>query len=134
VRALIPIDPLTGFPMRAIISVLVLCAPTSAVARPSGKAMMDLRIVRGTARPGQVEAVARLWEETVGVKLAELSEFRHAYVGGDRGGTTFSVVTVWERFPDPAISRRLLQGFESRAHDLIVGSLAVEEFALLVEI
>jgi hypothetical protein len=94
---------------------------------------MDLRIVRGTARPGQVEAVARLWQATVGVKLAELPEFRHAYVGGDPAGTTFSVVTVWDRFPDPAISRQLLQGFESRVQDLIAGPLAVEELALLVE-
>jgi hypothetical protein len=96
--------------------------------------MMDLRIVRGTTRPGQVEAVARLWEETVGVELARLPEFRRAFVGGDPAGTSIVVVTAWERFPDPAVSRRLLAGFEERVKDFISTPLAVEEFALLVEV
>ncbi len=95
---------------------------------------MNLRIVRGTAQPGQVEAIARLWEETVGVELAGLPEFRRAYVGGDPTGTAFTVVTVWERFPDPAVSRRLLQGFEARVRDLVAGPLSVEEHALLIEV
>jgi len=95
---------------------------------------MDLRIVQGAVQPGQVEAVARLWEETVGVELAHLPEFRRAFVGGDPAGTSFVVVTAWERFPDPAISRRLLAGFEERVRGLVAGPLAVEELALLVEV
>jgi hypothetical protein len=95
---------------------------------------MDLRIVKGTVQPGQVEAVARLWEETVGAEVARLPEFRHAFVGGDPVGTSFVVVTAWERFPDPAVSRRLLAGFEERVKDVITTPLAVEEFALLVEV
>jgi hypothetical protein len=95
---------------------------------------MNLRIVKGTAKPGQVETIARLWEESVGVKLAGLTEFRRAYLGGDATGTAFSVATVWERFPDPAVSRQLLSGYESRVKDLIDGPLAVEEYTLLVEV
>lgn len=95
---------------------------------------MNLRIVRGTANPGQVATVARLWEETVGAKLAGLPEFRRAYLGGDPTGTSFSVVTVWERFPDPAVSRQLLAGYEARVRDLIAGPLTVEEHTLLVEV
>jgi hypothetical protein len=56
---------------------------------------MGLRIVRGTTQDGKVEEVARIWEETVGVGLAGLPEFRRAFVGGDPAGAAFSVVTVW---------------------------------------
>jgi hypothetical protein len=98
------------------------------------RAMMNLRIVKGTAKPGQVEALAGLWQETVGSKVAELPEFRRAYFAGDPSGTVFSVVTVWERFPDPAVSRQLLSGYEARVKDLIDGPLAVEEYTLFVEV
>jgi hypothetical protein len=95
---------------------------------------MKLRIVKGTAKPGQVETIARLWEETVGVKLAGLPEFRRAFLGGEPTGTAFSVVTVWDQFPDPAVSRQLLAGYEARVKDLMSGPLAVEEYTLLVEV
>ena len=95
---------------------------------------MKLRIVTGTVQAGQTEEAARRWEETVGVELARLPEFRHAFVGSDADGTRFAVVTVWERFPAPAVSRRLLQGFEARVGDIFSGPLVVEEYRLLVEV
>jgi hypothetical protein len=98
-----------------------------------GGRAMKLRIVTGTVQAGHVEEAARRWEETVGVELAHLPEFRHAFVAGDLEATRFAAVTVWERFPDSPVSRRLLQGFEVRVRDILPGPLAVEEFDLLVE-
>jgi hypothetical protein len=66
------------------------------------------------------------------VELAGLPEFRQAIVGGGADGTRFAVVTVWERFPDPAVSRRLLQGFEARVRDILPGPLVVAEYEVLV--
>ncbi|HEY7033591.1 MAG TPA: hypothetical protein VH482_19800 [Thermomicrobiales bacterium] len=95
---------------------------------------MMFRIVTGTVLAGQAEEAARRWEETVAAELAGLPEFRHAFVGGDVDGTRFAVVTVWERLPDPAVSRRLLRGFEARVKDILPGPLVVEAYDMLVEV
>lgn len=92
------------------------------------------RIVTGTVYDGQAAEAARRCEETVGVELARLPEFRHASVGGDGDRTRFVVVTVWQRFPEPEVRRGLLRGFEERMRDIRPGPLAVAEFDLLATV
>ena len=95
---------------------------------------MKLRVVIGTVQVGQVEEVARRWEETVRGQMARLPEFRRALVGGDAEGDRFAIVTVWEQFPEPAVSRQMFQAFETRVADILAGPLEVEEYDVLVEV
>ena len=95
---------------------------------------MYVRIVRGTAKAGQVEELARRWEGIVAPRLKQAPGFRHAYFTGDRAGTRTVGVTLWDGELDRARAEQLVREFAAQVSDLIEGPPEIEDHEVLVEV
>jgi heme-degrading monooxygenase HmoA len=93
-----------------------------------------VRIVRGMAKEGQVEELARRWEGFVAPRLKQQPGFRGGYFSGDRAGTQVVGVTVWDGEPDRARAEQLVQEFRAQVQDLVAQPPTIEDHEVLVEV
>ena len=93
---------------------------------------MYIRIVRGQPQPGQVDEVARRWEEHLAPRLRGLPGFRHGYFTGDRAADRVAGVTVWDERPGEAADQAMRE-FRQQVQDITTGPPAVEDYEVLAE-
>ena len=93
---------------------------------------MYIRIVRGQPQPGQVDEVARRWQEHLAPRLAGLPGFRHGYFTGDRAANRVVGVTVWDDKPGEAADQALRE-FGQRLQDITTGPPTMEDNEVLAE-
>src|SRR3712207_3156679 len=86
-----------------------------------------LRLVRAQAQPGQVEAVARRWQDFWGAQMPQIPGFRHAYFAAGREADAIVSISIWERKPDQATMEPLMQQFQAQVRDVSASPPTVEE-------
>jgi hypothetical protein len=94
---------------------------------------MHLRIVRGSVKPGQLDAFVARWREGIGSQLPSVPGFQHGHFAGDREANTVVGVTLWETPPGAAMDQRI-QEFAAQAGNLLAGPPQIEDYEVLVEI
>ena len=95
---------------------------------------MNVVLVRGQTMPGQVDEMARRWEELVPPRLRDTPGFRQAYFVGTREQNTVLGVLVWDQLPDQQRIQNNIQAMLERARDIMTGPPTVEVFEVLVEV
>jgi heme-degrading monooxygenase HmoA len=95
---------------------------------------MYVRIVRGQLQSGQVDEMAKRWQEGVGANLPNLPGFRHGYFAGDRTTNTMIGVTLWDQMPDEAAMNQRMAEFAAKNQDIITRSPTSEVLEVLVEV
>ena len=96
---------------------------------------MQMRIVKGQTRPGQVEELAKRWKEYFGGdRFKGTPGFHHAHFGIDRATNTTLAVTVWDTLPDESFFQPIMSEFRERVSDLMAGPPTVERYEVEVEL
>jgi heme-degrading monooxygenase HmoA len=95
---------------------------------------MYLRVVRGTLKPGKLDAFAQLWQEVAGARLQQVPGFQRGYLSGNRETNQVIGVTIWDTPPDPERARQAMQAMVERAGDLIASPPEPTDYDVLVEI
>ena len=93
---------------------------------------MYVRIVRAQPRPGQVDELARRWQEHLAPRLGSLPGFRHGYFTGDRAANRAAGVTVWDDRPGEAADQ-VVREFSERVQDIMAGPPTIEDNEVLAE-
>ena len=94
---------------------------------------MYVRIIRGQTQPGQVDELARRWQEVVAPRLKGVPGFRRIYFCGDRGTNRMAAVSVWRSRPDEAALDRVVQEFRERVRDITAAGPVIEGDEVLAE-
>ena len=94
---------------------------------------MYVRIIRGQTQPGQVDELARRWQEVIAPRLQGVPGFRRVYFCGDRGANRVAAVSVWDSRPDEAALDRGVQEFRERVRDISAGEPVIEGYEVLAE-
>lgn len=93
---------------------------------------MYIRIVRGQPQPGQVEEVAKRWQEHLAPRLREIPGFRAGYLIGEPQGTAAIGVTIWDDKPGEALTQAMGE-FRQRIQDIASGPPSIEDYEVLAE-
>lgn len=73
---------------------------------------MDSRIMTGQAKEGQLDELARQWQELFGAKLKTMPGFRHGHFAWDQANNALGVM-FWDGEPNHALIRLHLQEFST---------------------
>jgi hypothetical protein len=94
---------------------------------------MDIRLVRGQAQPGQVEALARRWQDFWGTQMPQVPAFQHAHFAASQEANAILSISVWEQRPDQATMEPLMQQFQSQVRDISAGPPTFDEYETLAD-
>ena len=94
---------------------------------------MYIRLVRAKAHPGQVEEVARRWQDFWGAQMPQVPGFRHAHFTSGPETDAILSISVWDQRPDPATMEPLMQEFQGQVNDVATGPPVVEEYQTLAD-
>ncbi len=94
---------------------------------------MYIRIIRGQTQPGQVEEVARRWQELVAPHMGSRPGFRHVSFGGDPATNQTVSVSVWHSKPGPELDQSV-QEFVRQVQDLVASPPVIEMYEVLAEV
>ena len=94
---------------------------------------MYIRLVRTKTHPGQVEEVARRWQDFWGVQMPQVPGFRHAHFASGPETDAILSISVWDQRPDQATMEPLMQQFQGQVNDISTGPPVIEEYETLAD-